>query len=228
MYAPDGETSKEWQIRPPPEPDMRERRDGFPKAFFLDSAFCQLSGLDIPNLRISIPAEIVSLVGDLSEIRAMALTFFQTIHSWLPIISRRRFYHHVLNPLVSPSADTTLLLLSMKLAVSTHREFTEASRNPLYLAVKRFFLEFEISGALTIQLLQAGVLISVYEFGNAIYPSAYISIGICARYGSTLAVNSPMGSAGVGGRDWVELEEQRRIWWAILALERYDLPQALI
>jgi hypothetical protein len=110
----------------------------------------------------------------------------------------------------------------MKLVVSSHQELTDASKNPLYLAVKRLFLELEISGALTIQLLQAGVLISVYEFGNAIYPSAYISIGVCARYGTILAVNSPTSSAGVGGRNWVELEVQRRIWWAILALERYE------
>jgi hypothetical protein len=204
--------------------ETKERRDDFPKAFFLDSDFCHLSGLDIPNPRVSIPTEIANLVGDFAEIRAMALKFFQTIHSWLPIISRRRFYHHVLNPLVSPSADTTLLLLSMKLVASPHREQMDSSKNPLYLAVKRLFLELEISGALTIQLLQAGVLISVYEYGNAIYPSAYISIGVCARYGTAVAINLPMSSAGASDWKWVELEEQRRIWWAILALERYAAP----
>lgn len=56
--------------------ETKERQNDFPKAFFLDSDFCRLSGLEIPNPHVLIPTEIANLVGDFAELWAIALKFF--------------------------------------------------------------------------------------------------------------------------------------------------------
>jgi hypothetical protein len=92
----------------------------------------------------------------------------------------------------------------------------------MYLAAKRFCAETELAGNLTIPFLQATIFIAIYELGHAIYPSAYLSIGSCARYGTALGINNDGKSSGRHPPDnWVELEEIRRVWWGILILDRY-------
>jgi len=40
-------------------------------------------------------------------------------------------------------------------------------RTPTYLAAKRYYLDLEISGVLSIQGLQAGIFIALFELGHA-------------------------------------------------------------
>jgi hypothetical protein len=70
-------------------------------------------------------------------------------------------------------------------------------------------------------MIQAGLLISVYELGHAIMPAAYISIGSCAREGIALGIherNAPqMLRQPV---NWPAWEERQRVWWLIIILDR--------
>ena len=72
-------------------------------------------------------------------------------------------------------------------------------------------------------MLQAAVLIAVYEVGHAIYPAAYLTIGACARYGTMLGIDKLgldlMGDS-LGPLSWIEVEERRRVWWAVVLLDR--------
>ena len=71
-------------------------------------------------------------------------------------------------------------------------------------------------------MLQAGILIAIYELGQAIYPAAYLTVGACARFGLGLAINtlSKAPPGGVDERSWNEIEEKQRVWWAVLLLDR--------
>lgn len=64
------------------------------------------------------------------------------------------------------------------------------------------------------------VLIALYEIGHGIYPSAYVSIGTCARYGLALGLDRELNVFDNSPRRWIELEEKRRAWWAVLILDR--------
>lgn len=94
-------------------------------------------------------------------------------------------------------------------------------RTTTYAAAKRYYLELEVAGILSIQVLQADVLIAMFELGHAIYPSAFLSVAACARYGSALGLDRKNSSLeNEENLGWMELEERNRVWWAILLLDR--------
>lgn len=91
-----------------------------------------------------------------------------------------------------------------------------------HLALQHAILEAENAGILTLSLLQAKILLTIYEVGHAIYPAAYFSIASCARYGTALGVNKTLEYDVLFNAPaaTLEAEEKKRAWWAILILDR--------
>lgn len=191
----------------------------FPAVFFLDSTLFQKAQIDIPRAEPPIPRYVLDLIEDVSQWRSIATKFFETVHTFMPIVSKVRFYGKLLNPLAPRRSDVTLLVLSMRLIAMLPAR-SPMSRTPEYLAAKKFYAELEITGRFSPQVLQAGVFIALYEYGHAIYPAAYLTIGALARYGISSGIDgagpSQLGPPG----DWVESEERKRTWWAVLILDR--------
>jgi hypothetical protein len=128
-----------------------------------------------------------------------------------------------MNPLATPRPDVQLLLCSMSLVVwsPTSHGARLNPRTEHYLSLKRALLDAETAGILSLPLLQAMVLISIYELGHAIYPAAYMSIGHCVRLGLALELEKQC-QADLDSKlyDLEEQEERRRVWWAIFILDR--------
>ena len=143
----------------------------------------------------------------------------------MPIISIKRFYDHLLNPLSYPRPDITMLLFCMKLILWSPSQLGSDPKTPAYRSAKQFLLDAEITGMLTVQLLQARLLVSLYELGHAIYPAAYMSIGACAKCGLALGLERPK-TAHLNEASLTSLteEERRRVWWTCVILDRYDSP----
>lgn len=94
-------------------------------------------------------------------------------------------------------------------------------KTPMYTVAKRFFLELETAGCFSIRLVQAGLLIGFYELGHCIYPAAYMSIGVCARLAVALGLDKDIKQSNIiAGLLWDQVEERKRVWWAILILDR--------
>jgi hypothetical protein len=195
---------------------------GFPAVFFLDTRLFLQAQLEIPRAELPIPRHVHDLIGDAASIKDMAQRFFKTTHSWLPILSKRRFYECLLNPLLQPRPDIALLLLSIRLITIPPLSDIPTSKTPVYLAAKQFYSEVVAVGTCSIQVLQAGILISLYELSHALYPSAYLSIASCARYGVAFGINGkgPSQPKFSLNWNWDEAEERRRSWWAVLILDR--------
>jgi hypothetical protein len=92
-----------------------------------------------------------------------------------------------------------------------------------YVAIRYAIFEAETAGILTFPLLQAKIILTVYEFAHAIYPAAYLSVGACARYGTSLGVNQTLTTPPIASSPelTLEIEEKKRTWWLILLLDRY-------
>jgi hypothetical protein len=176
--------------------------------------------MQLPTPNWTAPLIITAYV---KEPLSIAAEYWEKIHWWLPIISKTRFYVYAVNPLVPQSVDITLLLCTMKLL------FWHPEQEPLpekeYLATRHAISDAEAAGVLTLQLLQAKILLTVFELGHAMYPSAYFSVGSAARFGTALGVNQCLETTdlSISPEAALETEEKKRSWWAILMLDRLVL-----
>ncbi|OPB40547.1 hypothetical protein A0O28_0006260 [Trichoderma guizhouense] len=175
--------------------------------------------LDLLRLEMPVPLDIAKHISHATIIRSVTTEFFRSIHTWFPIVYKKAFLTQIFNPLAKHRAELSLLALCMKLVCEPY----SGANTALYHAVRQFLLEVMASGILSIHVLQAGILMVVYEMGQAIYPSAYFTLGQCVQYSSILGIDK--FDLGLTGEDaqhgsWEEIEERRRGWWAVVILDR--------
>ncbi|KAL7914670.1 hypothetical protein GGI35DRAFT_434964 [Trichoderma velutinum] len=191
-----------------------------PISYFLDNATC-LQGLDVRTLPfMSIPQELLSQIGSPAATQEIADSYFNTIHSWLPFVWKRKIKQLTATTDMHPDPGTSTLLAAMKMIMSAAGS---PSENPLYGIVKGYLSALEDSGFLTLGVLQAAVLTTIYEIGHGIYPAAYMSVGRCARLGHVMGLHgkSSTSKSFKQPTSWGEAEEVKRTWFAVLILDRY-------
>ncbi|KAF3403264.1 hypothetical protein DPV78_003533, partial [Talaromyces pinophilus] len=188
---------------------------------FLDPSILQHGQVEIPPAVASVPPHILRLIGGEKDIHDTAAKFFDHIHLWMPFISKKRFYDVHLRTLPLSQSDVILLLLCLKLITTFPPARPRDARTPSYYAAKNFYSDLEGKGPFSILILQAGVLLGLYEIGHGIYPAAFLTIGACARYAHALGINVSKTVKPRKVLTLVEAEERRRVWWAIVILDRF-------
>lgn len=191
--------------------DQRAIRPTFPPVFFLDAEIFHRAQLDLPLPELAVPLYVSDLVGGFDNNRQIIKSFVNDVHPWLPLISKNWAYNHLLNPLSPTRSDAILLLFSIRL-VTWVPSVSQDPHTPVYIATKRFFRELETAGTFSIRFVQAGVLIALYELGHCIYPAAYTSVGLCARYAVVLGFDKDVRQGNVTNLPWDKLEERKRVW----------------
>ncbi|KAH7020763.1 fungal-specific transcription factor domain-containing protein [Microdochium trichocladiopsis] len=203
-------------VQPIPPPASPNHGDtAFPAALFVDLDCYIWSHARLPAPSGSIPAPVLALLSQDNCIIDASRSYFATIHKWLPIVSKKRLDMGL--PVRSPGPDLAMLFLAMRVVtnpLADHQDLT------LYRAAKDFLAQLEAEGCVSLLVLQAMVLIAVFEYGQAIYPAAWMTVGACARYADILGL-AP-GEFSLLGQltTWTESEERRRVWWAISVLDK--------
>ncbi|KAM3566443.1 hypothetical protein ARSEF4850_000585 [Beauveria asiatica] len=201
-------------------PAVQKQQFHLAAEYFLDPLVFQHAQLQLPTLQIDslVTDEVTATVGSVADIRATAQSHFSTVHVWMPIVSKIQFYKLLLNRLTHHRAELHLLLLAMRLSGHV---VTKTARTELYDLTRRFHLSVTGSGIFSLLVLQASVFIACYELGHGIYPAAFMSISSCARYAVALGVDSSISGHADPKIQSLDLEECRRVWWAILAMDRF-------
>jgi hypothetical protein len=123
------------------------------------------------------------------------------------------------------SASQTCLQHAMwTLGASLSTQFQHLE-NPLYTDTKRLLDELENKNAKTevvdIQLVQAWILVAIYEFVRSNYCQGWISAGRSFRLVQLMRLYriDTLDSMHAQG-DWIETEEKRRVFWMAYSLDR--------
>ena len=81
---------------------------------FLDPGILYHGQIDMADPPTQVPAHILALLGDMDAILETASNFFGHIHSWMPFISKKRFYEqHMRSFQTRP--EVALMLLALRL-----------------------------------------------------------------------------------------------------------------
>lgn len=157
----------------------------------------------------------------------MVEEFFESYHKWVPIVHQESFRKHSNVTRTDICWGLTALTLSMCLITRPFMdgEAPDSLRVSLHKALRRLFWDPDSMAQPTLQLIQAGVLLSSYEYGQGTTDAAYMTICACLSMAQVCGLSKPPGGLvqmplplpGV----WTPLDEGRRTWWAILIHERF-------
>jgi hypothetical protein len=169
---------------------------------------------------ISVSTEGKKILGTVEDVRRTALKYFNSIYRRMPILSKSKYLEHLPSLYTAPQADFITLCLCLCLVVQYPQEGL-SMQTSLYVMVKNYISLLEATGFLTLSVIQSRVLISFYEMGHGMLPAASISIGACARAARALGLNKKaFQTVKDDDAARIRAEEEKRVWWAIICLDR--------
>lgn len=193
----------------------------FPIAFFLDpAAFTPLPhGLFDSGGRI--PTPVLEILHSQDRARGTCEAYYSTVHKWLPMLSKKRLVQRLSDLPLEFDDGLALLLLCITLVIENPKQ-GDSPQTPLYQLAKQYHSFMEDSGRISLNLLQATILIAVYEIGHGIYPTGYLTVTRAGRLGMLMGLHDRKIATQLfrEPHTWTIREEERRAWWAALLLDR--------
>lgn len=166
--------------------------------------------------------DIMSREGD--DILVSCSRYFSFVHTWYPIIAKKELYDRLPRIRSSPKGDFSLLVLTIHLVSQIYRQIPRArdSLEQLYHTTKGFYSILMSTGRSSLEVIQAGLLLAIYEHCQALHDATYQTLGACARMGYTLGFDKTLSQdVLLDAQANSVAERQRQVWWGIIILERY-------
>jgi hypothetical protein len=164
------------------------------------------------------------MAANCTDIESVCKVYFKTFNESLPIMTEAEFWRRFfLTQRGSDPAFTALLLSMYIIALPIIADFgTETSFNELvYSTVKSAWSVFQNTNSPSITLIQTGLLLASYEHGQSLEEISRLTASACARMGYAMGLHKTLRQdTEVGFSEKIPLETGRRVWWAIIALER--------
>ncbi|KPM44063.1 hypothetical protein AK830_g2441 [Neonectria ditissima] len=169
--------------------------------------------------------------------------YFQGIHRYIPFISRRRFQSSLTTLGAPPSAGSSVLLLCLGLITSSPKkgwgtgdpgtapDSRLSGHRSLHLATKALFSQVQACFSPSVPLIQAGLLLALYEYAHGRPDDAFASIAGCARmgYAAHLHRGKPTRTGeSIDSDALVEAEEAANTWWGLIIYERVFICEVTV
>jgi hypothetical protein len=121
----------------------------------------------------------------------------------------------------APSCDLAVLILVLYLIVQMPHGQT-SMQNSIYFTTKSLLDPILSSGKGSIEVVQASLLVALYEHGHGMLEAAQVTLAQCGRLGmKVLARKRRMVSSNL------QDTEEGRLWWSIFILDRCVYSQPL-
>ncbi len=166
--------------------------------------------------------------------------FFERVQKFLPLLHRPKFYLEIFDSKSVAEAryqdldSETALLLNAMFALSARFSLWEDiwSSGPRergeQFAKRAKTLQDHISERQeqpTLRVLQGRILTTYYELTLGPSFQAWLATGLCCRMAYGLSLHEvdrkPANDKGGGEVTWLEKEEKRRAWWAIVQMDSF-------
>lgn len=157
----------------------------------------------------------------------MVEAFFSSYHKWVPIVHQGSFRERCNIPQTDRSRGFSSLILSMSLSTRSFmdRGKPDSLRVALYSTLKGLLWNPESIERPTLALVQSGVMLSAYEYGQGQCDAAYMTICLSLSMAQVCGLSKPCPGhhqppLPIPGF-WTPEDEALRTWWAILIHERF-------
>jgi hypothetical protein len=161
------------------------------------------------------------------EIYGASQVYFNNIHRWLPIMSQRLFYRRMTEFSKTKSPDFAILLLTILLSI--HYPTSGTAQEPLYKAIRSIYWCLNATVDASIEMIQAGILLSCYEYGFGMYKECYKTIGLCIRMGHWMDLQNekPPSDDLQHSDEWTKKAERCNVWWALVIRDRFEYQNVM-
>lgn len=160
-----------------------------------------------------------------TSVRAVGEKYLSLIHDYAPVISKERLEWRIQESEgLEPSAPFLILISSILLLteepVGSFVSSNTSSPPDLYRTCKHIYVSFVSLNEPCIELIQAGVLIALYEHAQCIGDQAYLTIGTCARMAGAIGLLSATSSVSSSSKMVDSIEEETNLLLGIYILDR--------
>ncbi len=171
--------------------------------------------LDPAAVNVTVSLEAIRIIqASHQSIDDIGIRYFNGIHQWVPFLCPDRFGKDLVQFQSFPTAEFSLLLLCMSLIAydPSQHSAPPIRHDALYLHTKTLFTQVQVLRRSSIHLIQAGILISTFEYANKRPNSALSSINSCAYMAHKIGLHQKPERPG-----W---SDAWNTWWAIRIFER--------
>ncbi len=164
---------------------------------------------------------VLGIFGSLENIPDISTEFFTGTHQRIPAISKHRFNRDLQSLTTNPRADFAALCLCILLLQQRPAGRSINMQPALYFHVKHLITMLESTNGPSLDLVHCRVLVTFYEMGHGLHATACISLTACVRSARVIGLHRKYWRNLVPESDMLAMEEDKRTWWAIIAMDRF-------
>ncbi|KAH8805324.1 hypothetical protein F5884DRAFT_444439 [Xylogone sp. PMI_703] len=173
---------------------------------------------DAPSteLRIGVSKHVFDTIVESGEtLDSLVSTYCSTIDVWLPVVSKEQLQNGL--DVLNSGADIPIATLFFAILLITRIPDGESDmRDQIYYDTKSLYSLQVASGNCAFEVVQAGLLISIYEHAHGILEAARSTINGCTRIAARMLV--AQRRSGVSN---IQNTDIGRLWWGIVIIDRY-------
>lgn len=179
----------------------------------------------------SLYRQVLQLIHQMGQlVDDLSARYFQGPHRYLPVCSRPYFYSNLITLGAIPSAEFSILLLTICLTVSA----AHADQQSLRRTTNRLIALVRESYPTSIPLIQSRLLLAIYDYTHGRPEDAFQAISGCARMAYATRIHlhflpacrkdTITSSANIKARSELDgplqATEAANTWWGIIICER--------
>lgn len=167
------------------------------------------------------------ILGHRPAIEHVVASYFGGVNTWFTIIERSSFTAAVEAMWETPSAETAVLLVCMRLILRAPTDNAAAAgmADSLYLSAKTMLSLVQSKVPLSIPLLQAELIVAMYEYSHSMPQQAYMTVGRCFQITKAFGWHyEPFWSEERQSLAPAHLKLCSILWWAVVYIDWYIPP----